>query len=336
MNVDSPGARLGRVAVVVAVTAVVAAAGWVLFVRVPGGSLARLLGVVLAVGVLLGGVRLAGSVAQTVFPSYNVAEVGVDGPITRDASRGFPSAPTTPGADDVVEQIRNADDDGNADALLLRLNTPGGEVVPSDDIRDAAEDFEGPTVAYATDVCASGGYWIATGCDRVFAREGSVVGSIGVVGSTVNLSELADDLGVAYERFAAGEFKDAGNALKEMREEDREYLQGIVDDYYERFVERVTEGRDVDAETVRGTEARVYLGEEARELGLVDEVGTREDALDHVEQRLGAPVAVREFEPRRGLRSRIRGGAAAVAYALGAGVADALVEGDDGGRFKLR
>jgi len=83
-------------------------------------------------------------------------------------------------------------------------------VVPSDDIRLAAERFDGPTVAYATDVCASGGYWIASGCDELWAREGSIVGSIGVIGSRVNASALAEKVGLSYERFAAGDYKDAG------------------------------------------------------------------------------------------------------------------------------
>ncbi|MFB6309345.1 MAG: S49 family peptidase, partial [Haloarculaceae archaeon] len=155
-------------------SAVVAAVvGYLLFVRFPGGSLARLLGVLLTVGLVVAGLRLAGRIASQRFPTYNAAEVAVEGPITRDGGRPVPSGPTTPGADGIVEQIERADDDPAAEALVVKLNTPGGEVVPSDDIRLAAERFDGPTVAYATDTCASGGYWIATGCDELWAREES-------------------------------------------------------------------------------------------------------------------------------------------------------------------
>jgi protease-4 len=309
-------------------------AGWAVFVRWPA-SLAELLGALLALGAGAAGLRAAGRIAERVAPPYNTAEVEVKGPITRDGGgSGFPpSGPRTPGADDVVEQIEHADADEASEALVVRLNTPGGEVVPSDDIRRAAAEFDGPTVAYATDTCASGGYWIASGCDTVFAREGSIVGSIGVIGSRVDATGLAEKLGVEYERLAAGEYKDAGNPLKGMDEDDREYLQGIVDGYYDDFVERVTEGRPgLEEETVRDTEARVYLGEEALELGLVDELGTEEDVEAYLESELGEEVSRREFEPERGLGTRIRGGAAGVAYAAAAGAASAL--GDSRFRFE--
>jgi protease-4 len=322
---------LARLAVFAAVVAVVASAAWYLFLDYPA-SLTDLLGVLVALGVVLAGVRAAQSVASSLVPGYNVAEVAVEGPITRDG-RGGIRTPVGAAADDLVEQIERADGDRNVDALLVKLNTPGGEIVPSQDIRLAAERFDGPTVAYATDVCASGGYEIASGCDELWAREGSIVGSIGVIGSRVTVGELADRLGVEYESLTAGEYKDAGVPLRDLDEDERAYLQGIVDDYYDQFVERVVEGRDLDAEAVRDTEARVYLGGEAVDLGLVDDLGTREDVTARLEDRLDAAVTVQAFEPSRGLAGRLRGGTAQVAYALGAGVADSLT-GETGLRFR--
>jgi protease-4 len=336
---SSRAGAAGRAAAVAVAAAVAAVLGWLLFVEVPG-DLAELLGVLLTLGAVVAGARLGGRLAANRFPTYNAAEVAVEGPITRDGGGG--PLPTTPGgtpADDVVEQIERADEDPAVGALLVRLNTPGGQVVPSDDIRNAAAAFEGPTVAYATDTCASGGYWIASGCDEFWARDASIVGSIGVIGSRPNVSELADRLGVSYERFAAGKYKDAGLPLKELSEDERAYLQGIVDDYYDRFVDRVAEGRDMDPEAIRETEARVFLGAEAAERGLVDAVGTREDVEDRVGELVGEEAAVREFEPQRRLRVRFLRGAAAVAGALGAGLASRLGvrarEGGTGG-FEFR
>ncbi|MFC6826245.1 signal peptide peptidase SppA [Halopelagius fulvigenes] len=327
---------VARAAVVLLVAAVVAAVGWYLFVAAPD-DLADLLGTVLVVCVVGVGVRLGARLADRTHPDYDVAEVAVEGPITRDGGPGpAPGGSVGTPADDIVDGVRAADDDGGVDALVVKLNTPGGEVLPSEDIRRAVEEFDGPTVAYATDVCASGGYWIATGCDELWAHDVSVVGSIGVIGSSVNVSELADRLGVSYERFAAGKYKDAGTALKDVSEDERDYLQGIVDDYYEDFVERVAAGRGMDPQTVRDTEARVYLGEDAVELGLVDRVGTRDDVEDRVATLLGVDeVSVREFTPRRGVASRLRGGAAHVAYAFGAGVASAF-DADDAADFRFR
>ncbi len=305
--------------------AVVVFAGWFLFLRYPT-SLTDLLGVVLVLLFVLAGLRGVSNAVDALVPTHNVAEVAVEGPITRDGGGGIGSAPVGAAADDIVEQIERADADRGAEALLVKLNTPGGEIVPSQDIRLAIERFDGPAIAYATDTCASGGYEIASGCDELWAREGSIVGSIGVIGSRVTVDDLADRLGVEYEQLTAGEYKDAGNPLKELEDDEREYLQGLIDDYYDQFVAGVADGRDLDAETIRDTEARIYLGEEALELGLVDELGTRSDVLERVEAELGTEATVREFQPSRGLTGRLQAGTQRVAYALGAGVAGTLTD----------
>ncbi len=321
-----------RLGIVLLGTLVAVVAGAIVFVVFPT-SLTDLFGVLLVLVTALLGARLATNAAGSLAPSHNVAEVTVEGPITRNGG-GITSAPTGPSADDIIEQIERADNDRGADALLMKLNTPGGEIVPSEDIRLAAEAFDGPTVAYATDVCASGGYDIAAGCDELWAREGSIVGSIGVIGSRVNVSDLADRMGVSYEQLTAGEFKDAGTPLKEFEEDEREYLQGLIDDYYDQFVETVAEGRGLDEAAIRDTEARVFLGTEAYQRGLVDDIGTREDVEGRLEAQLGEPVTVAEFEPNQGFMSRVRGGAQAVAFALGAGVTSAFDGDIDGFSFR--
>ncbi|MFB6124083.1 MAG: signal peptide peptidase SppA [Haloferacaceae archaeon] len=327
-------AAAGRLLVVATGALVAAVVGWIVFYEIPG-SLADLIGILLVVGVVLLGVRVAGDYARAAFPDYNVGEVAVEGPITRDGGSPGPVPSSVVGApaEDLVDQIEAADEDDNVRALLVKLNTPGGQVVPSDDVRRAVAAFDGPTVAYTTDTCASGGYWIASGCDELWAHEASIVGSIGVIGSRVNVAELADDLGVSYERFAAGEYKDAGVPLRELSEDERDYLQGIVDEFYDDFVERVAEGREMDPETIRDTEARIYLGETARDVGLVDELGSRDDVEESLEARLDEAVSVREFTPSRGLATRLRGGGQSLAYAFGAGLASAF---DDDAEFRFR
>lgn len=314
--------RIGRIVLLTLGLAVAVAAGWLLFVWLPT-DLAGLLGVLLALTVGVLGLRLAARLADRLFPTYSVAEVAVEGPITRDGRGPLPSMPGGTPADDVVEQIEAADDDDNARALLLKLNTPGGEVGASDDIREAARAFDGPTLAYATDLCASGGYWIASGCDALWARDHSLVGSIGVIMSRINATGLAEKIGLTYERFAAGKYKDAGMPLKELTDDEREYLQGLTDGFYEDFVERVAAGVDLDPENVRETEAKIYLGEEAHERGLVDALGRREDVEAALEDELDVPVSVRRFEPSRSLRQRLRSNALELAYAVGAGAASA-------------
>lgn len=320
--------RLGRAAIGTVGLVVAAGIGWFLFVRLPT-SFTELLGIVLVIGLGLVGARLASRIGGRVFPPYNVAEVEVSGPITRSGRGPVPTGPVGTPADRIVDQIEAADDDDNATALLLKLNTPGGEVVPSEDIRLAAESFDGPTVAYATDLCASGGYWIAAGCDELWARDATLVGSIGVRSALVNVTDLADRVGLDYEGFSKGKYKDAGTPLKELTDEERSYFEGLSNGFYDRFVATVAEGFELDEDDVRDTEARIYLGEDAVDIGLVDNLGDRDDVEAALEETIGEPVTVQEFEPSVGLTDRLRGTAQRIARSFGEGLASVVVGEED-------
>ncbi len=154
------------------------------------------------------------------------------------------------------------------------------------------------------------------------ARDASLVGSIGVVGSRPNAAGLADKLGLSYDQFTAGEYKDAGVPLREIEDDERAYLQSIVDGYYEQFVETVSEGRDMEPEAIRETEARIYLGSDAAEIGLVDELGTETDVENRISDLIKADVETHEFEPDRSIAKRLGIGAERVAFAAGNGVAN--------------
>lgn len=317
----------GQFLVAVIGLAIVTAAAYAAFVWYPT-EFVELVGVVLVAVLAVVGFRVGGSIGASIFPDYNVAKVTVEGPITRDGATGVPTTPGHATADELVEQIELADDDPAATGLMLELNTPGGEIVPSDDIRDAAERFDGPTIAYTTDMCASGGYWIASGCDELWARDASIVGSIGVRGSRLNLTDLIDRIGMSHERFVAGEYKDAGSPFRDIDADDREYLQGLIDRAYEFFLDRVADGSDLDPEFVRETEARVYLGEDAHEIGLVDDIGDHLAVEDRMATLLDTDeVTVKAFEPERPITLRLRSGVERAAFALGAGIASRF--GDD-------
>jgi protease-4 len=325
---------LARIALVLTVAAIAAVAGWFLFVEYPQ-SLTDLLGVLVVILLVVAGMQLGSRLVGSALPAYNVAEVPVEGPITRDGgSPGPMRSPTSPGADDIVDQIEAADADRAVDALLVKLNTPGGEVVPSDDIREAAKDFDGPTVAYTQDMCASGGMWIASGCDELWARDGSIVGSIGVIFAQFRVPEFLDKVGVDYEGITSGEYKDALSPFKSLEDDEREYIQGLSDAWYENFVERVAEGTEMDEGEIRETEAKVYLGQDAVEMGLVDELGNREAIEERLEDELGESVTVQEFRPSKSLADRLRGGAEGIAHAFGAGIASRL--GGEGEGLQMR
>lgn len=320
--------QIGRITLILLGVSVATIAGWTAFVYLTD-SLTDIVQVLLVLLTVVVGVVLVRKLALQLLPEYNVAEVSVEGPITRDGGSPLPPRPGGVAADDIVEQITRADESRHVEALLLKLNTPGGEVVPSDDIREAAMDFDGPTIAYATDTCASGGYWIASGCDEFWAREASIVGSIGVILSQVTAGDLLEKAGLTYEGIKSGEYKDALSPLKDLEQDEREYLQRISDNVYDQFVERVASGRDLSKETVRETEARIYLGEKAHTLGLVDKVGPREDLIEALEDSIGTSVTIEEFEPERGITERIQMGATKVSYAFGAGLANTLIDDGD-------
>jgi protease-4 len=321
---------IGQITLLVTGTLVAVALGVVLFGVIPAETSMGVWAMVLVTLLAVGGLVVSGRIAGQVFATYDVAEVNIDGAIVQSSDGPSP----VPGggnaaADELVEQIEKADDDGNVEALILNMNTPGGEVVASEDIRYAAEQFDGPTVAYATSLCASGGMWIASGCDEFHAREGSRIGSIGVIGALFGKEGTLDKLGLEYNRFVAGDYKDTTSGFRELREDEREYWQGLLDEWYDQFIETVVDGRDIDAETARDTEARIYLGPEAKELGLVDTLGPREEMEDTLTDRIDVDeIEIEKFEPERGIQEQLSVTAVRVARGFGRGVASVFV--DDG------
>lgn len=280
---------------------------------------------------------VAGAAGWEYWDTTDAAEVYVDGPITRETSSPWDEQAS---ANEICEAIAEAEEEDEADGLILHLNTPGGEIVPSEDIRVAVEDFDGPVVGVAEDVCASGGYLIATACDHLVARESSLIGSIGVIGSQLNMHDLADDLGVGYEQFTAGKFKDAGHQLKELSDEERQYLQTLVDENYDLFVERVMEGRDLSRAAIEDYGARVFLGRDAVDADLVDAVGNVHDADEWLAEQLnadGEDLETVEYDTKQSGFS-LAASAQSLAYAVGEGIGARLeksVSLDDVG-FRFR
>lgn len=183
------------------------------------------------------------------------------------------------------EKLDAAADDPRVKAVVLRINSPGGAVTASDimyhDLVRFRKETGKPVIACMMDVAASGAYYLAMGCDRVYAHPTTVTGSIGVIMSLYNATGLVSLIGVKSEAIKSGPNKDIGNPLRPMTDSERALLQGMVDSFYDQFVKVVVAGRRMPEERVRTlADGRVYTGVEAQKLGLVDEVGYLEDALD--------------------------------------------------------
>jgi protease-4 len=182
------------------------------------------------------------------------------------------------------ERLDAAAADRRVKAVVLRINSPGGAVTASDimyqDLLRFREKTGKPVVACMMDVAASGAYYLAMGCDWVYAHPTTVTGSIGVIMSLYNASGLAAKLGITSEPIKSGPIKDIGNPLRLMTEQERGVLQDMVNSFYNQFVHVVVVGRHLPEERVRVlADGRVYTGLNAKELGLVDDIGYLEDAI---------------------------------------------------------
>jgi protease-4 len=214
---------------------------------------------------------------------HKVAVIDVSGMILNARSSGLFGSGENPMAL-FREQLEAAASDKHVKAVVLRINSPGGAVTASDimyqDLCNFRHDTGKPVVACMMDVAASGAYYLAMGCDRVYAHPTTVTGSIGVIMSLYNASGLFEKIGLASNPIKSGPNKDLGNPGRPMTEEERGILQGMVNSFYDQFVQVVVKGRDLPEERVRAlADGRVYTGLDAQKLGLVDEVGYLEDAI---------------------------------------------------------
>ncbi len=214
-----------------------------------------------------------------------LAIVFVEGVITGKSS------PYRPSMEEVaIDQIKHATEDESIKGLLLYLNTPGGEVTASDKIYHAAKQFSEtgrPVVAYMDTVAASGGYYIACAADEIIATETTITGSIGVILGGYNAKELFDKVGVKSQSFKSGPFKDTLSMTREMREDEQVYIQSLVDEMYNKFAGIVSDARDIPMDTLKNgiADGRIFQGTTAKEVGLVDENGYIEDAIEALKTR---------------------------------------------------
>jgi protease-4 len=211
-----------------------------------------------------------------------IAVIPVEGEIAASQNTVADVQPTsTP--EGLADALKQARDDGNVAAVVLEVNSPGGGVTASDMMQQSILDFKGssgkPVVVSMVDTAASGGYYISTAADRIVASETTLTGSLGVFIPLLNFQEAAKKYGVTQKYIKSGKYKTMGSSWNELTPEEREIFQSIVDEYYDEFVEVIVEGRGLPEERVREiADGRVYSGEQARDLGLVDRLGALEEA----------------------------------------------------------
>lgn len=223
-----------------------------------------------------------------------VAIIRVEGVITSGRGPEWPFSDTGSAySESIIERLHRAEGEGSVKAIVLRVNSPGGGVVASDEIYHALLEIEKPIVVSMSDTAASGGYYISCAADTIVANPTTLTGSIGVIATAPNLEELLDKIGIEMLVLKSGAMKDELSPYREPTEEEIQHWQAIVDEAYEQFVGIVAEGRELSLEEARElADGRVYTGQQAWELDLIDELGNLPEAID-----LAAELGGIEGEP---------------------------------------
>lgn len=191
--------------------------------------------------------------------------------------------------DNFLAMLDQAQRDKSVKALVLKVNSPGGGVVESAEIHKKLMDFKKKTkkplyVSMGT-MAASGGYYISTAADKIYAVPDTLTGSLGVIMQGINYSGLAEKYGVKFETIKSGPYKDIMSPSREMTEQERNIMQTLVNNAYSGFVSVIKDGRNLPEERVREiADGRIYDGRQAKQLGLVDELGYLEDTIEDVKK----------------------------------------------------
>jgi len=190
----------------------------------------------------------------------------------------------------IIRQIDHFRDNNAVKAIVLRIDSPGGAVGPSQEIYHELKKLaqRKPLIVSFGAVAASGGYYLAMAGERIFANPGTITGSIGVVMSFPDYQELLGKVGIRSEVIKSGQYKDLGSALRDMTDEERLLLREMINDVHSQFVEVVSDGRNIPVEKlIPYVDGRIFTGRQAQEIGLLDELGSFNDAVAHAMMRAG-------------------------------------------------
>ncbi len=210
---------------------------------------------------------------------------------------------------ETVEELRKLADDDSVKAIIIHVNSPGGGVAASEEIyrevkrvRDQKKKY---IVSSIETVGASGAYYVSSGTNKIYADSGSVVGSIGVIAEWVNYGDLMRWAKLKPELLKVGKFKDTGDPTRELTPEERQYMQGLIDNMYGQFVQAVADGRHAKADDIRPiADGRVWTGEQALGIHLIDGIGDFRTAVLETAKAVnisGEPSLVHAEKPRKSL-----------------------------------
>ena len=270
------------------------------------------------ISVMFGGLS---ETTSSLSPLSHIGVISIEG-LIRDGGRGgLFSGPA--GARGIMAQLREAGKDSETKAVLLLIDSPGGSPAASHAIWEEINKLKATkkVVVCMPDVCASGGYYIASAADRIVAQGSTLTGSIGVIMGGVGYYGLMQKLGITDQTVTAGKWKDVGSGQRPMTAEEKIYLKTMLQDVYSQFIAAVAEGRHMDVAKVRLlAEGRIYTGNQAKAVGLIDEIGNFYDAVKTTGKLAGlkGEPRLKYYGESKGLLSELTGTDSLLKRAFGA------------------
>ncbi len=261
--------------------------------------------------------------------SNQVVIIPITGAISSDTSSSFLTG-NQADSRKIVDFIEKADKNPNIKAIVLEINSPGGTVVASEEIARAVKNTRKPTIAWIRDVGASGAYWVASASDVIVADPLSVTGSIGVIGSYLEYSGLMEKYGVTYEQLISGKYKDTGSPYKPLTDEEKDLLQQKLDIIHQYFIEDVAKNRNLTIDKVENISTGIfYLGKEAKDLGLVDQLGGKEEVINILKEKLEVKdINFVEYKERKTIADLFSQLSTTSSYYIGKGIGSELIKED--------
>ena len=202
----------------------------------------------------------------------------------------------------IIEEIDQYQEDEGVKAIILRIDSPGGGVGPAQEIHREVMKVKSKkkVITSMGSVAASGGYYIACASDLIIANPGTITGSIGVIMEFTNIEELFKKIGVKGVVLKSGEHKDIGSPFREMTPEDKKIIQEVIDNVHQQFIQAVARGRKMDqAKVMQIADGRILTGEQAKQIGLVDQIGNLQDAIEIVAKMVGIEGKPYVLYPKR-------------------------------------
>jgi len=240
--------------------------------------------IIILIGIgLIAGIR---SVIKNMTPAIGILEI--DTPILSSL--------------DYLETIREFEEDTGIKAVIVRLDSPGGRVGPSQEIYEALLRLKQvkPVIASMASIGASGAYYIACAADTIYALPGTMTGSIGVILEFVDVTEGLEKLGVSAHSITGGTLKDAGTPFRHMSEKERSYFEALAKDVHEQFMEAVSLSRNLpEDKVIEYADGRVYTGRQALAIGLIDKLGGLDQAIEEAKERAGIEEKPRIIRPEQ-------------------------------------